>query len=201
MVNYVVGKFIKEYQFTEPFYRVYDEAKRLYLLLEQQFTGQYYLSELKNINQLYLQHFVEPMTRVNYGSNLGEVHALGTFISLAPQEAQNVYRIQGGNYRLFENFVKHSKADLRLNTKVGKVTKVVNNKGETQYEILTKDGNTDTYDAVILAAPIVSIILFYFYPLIVSLFISIYSIHCAPTRHSKKKNFFFICLLFFFFLL
>ncbi|RIB08319.1 Prenylcysteine lyase-domain-containing protein [Gigaspora rosea] len=121
LVKFIISKYLKTYEFKEPFTSVNLEAERLQLDLERKFTAQYYFSELKNINQLYLQHLVEPMSRVNYGQNLGEIHALGAFISLAPTGAKS---IKGGNYRLFEKFIEHSGATLKLDTKVIKVTKL-----------------------------------------------------------------------------
>jgi prenylcysteine oxidase/farnesylcysteine lyase len=119
---------------------------------EIKFTAQYYFSELEKINPLYLQHFVEPMTRVNYGQNLAELHALGAFISLAPEGAKS---IKGGNFQLFEKFVEYSGANLKLDTKVVKVTKLTSS-NNLKYAVKTKDGSSEEYDAIILAAPIVN---------------------------------------------
>ncbi|RHZ82779.1 hypothetical protein Glove_103g276 [Diversispora epigaea] len=153
IIKAIIDRFLKGYDLTEPFYNIDSELERLHLVLEKQYTGQYYFSELKNINQLYLQHLVEPMTRVNYAQNLGEIHAMGTFISLAPQ-VNKIVCVRGGNHQIFENFIKHSEADLKLSTKVSNVTKIINDEGNIKYEIVTKDGSVDTFDAVILAAPI-----------------------------------------------
>ncbi|CAG8509062.1 3443_t:CDS:2 [Racocetra fulgida] len=154
LVSATISKFLKTYEFKEPFKSVDSEAERLHLDLERKFTAQYYFSELKNINQLYLQHMVEPMSRVNYGQNLGEIHAMGAFISLAPTGAKS---IKGGNYRLFEKFIEHSGATLNLNTKVVKVTKLrTTNDGEesVKYMVQTINGTTQVFDAIIMAAPI-----------------------------------------------
>ncbi|CAG8547559.1 4454_t:CDS:2 [Diversispora eburnea] len=146
IVKDTINKFLKGYDLTEPFYSIDSELERLHLTLEKQYTGQYYFSELKNIGQLYLQHLVEPMTRVNYAQNLGEIHAMGTFISLAPQ-VNKIVCVRGGNHQIFENFIKDSEADLKLNTKVSKVTKIINDEGNIKYEIMTEDGSVNTFDA------------------------------------------------------
>lgn len=154
LVKFIVSKYLKTYEFKEPFTSVNLEAERLQLDLERKFTAQYYFSELKNINQLYLQHLVEPMSRVNYGQNLCEIHALGAFISLAPTGAKS---IKGGNYRLFEKFIEHSGATLKLDTKVVKITKLSTINGveeSVKYKVQTKDGSTEIFDAIIMAAPI-----------------------------------------------
>jgi prenylcysteine oxidase / farnesylcysteine lyase len=95
------------------------------------------------------------MTRVNYGQNLAELHALGAFISLAPQGARS---IKGGNFQLFEKFVERSGANLKLDTKVIKVTKLPSGSiDDMKYVVQTRDGSSDVYDAVVLAAPIVNV--------------------------------------------
>ncbi|POG79634.1 Prenylcysteine lyase [Rhizophagus irregularis DAOM 181602=DAOM 197198] len=153
LVKEIVGKFLEEYKFDEPYTSIDSESERLQLNKELKFTAQYYFSELEKINQLYLQHFVEPMTRVNYGQNLAELHALGAFISLAPQGAKS---IKGGNFQLFEKFVEFSGANLKLDTRVVKVTKLPSPDGinNVKYVVKSKDGSSEEYDAIILAAPI-----------------------------------------------
>ncbi|CAG8570761.1 15583_t:CDS:2, partial [Acaulospora colombiana] len=154
MVDSIVGKFLKTYEISEPFFSIGSEIERLHVDIETQFNAQHYFSELKNVNQLYLQNFVEPMTRVNYGQNLGEIHVMGAFISLAPQGAKS---IRGGNYQIFENFIKHSEAELRLDTEVSKITKVIsieNDKEVLKYIVETKNGELDNFDAIVLATPI-----------------------------------------------
>ncbi|GES94549.1 prenylcysteine lyase [Rhizophagus clarus] len=154
LVKEVVGKFLKEYKFEEPFTSIDSEAERLQLVKEIKFTAQYYLSDLEKINPLYLQHFVEPLTRVNYAQNLGELHALGTFISLVPQGSKSS-SIKGGNFQLFEKFVESSGANLKLDTRVTNVTKLPSSNGtNVKYVVKTKDGSSEEYDAVVLAAPI-----------------------------------------------
>ncbi|CAI2183377.1 9495_t:CDS:2 [Funneliformis geosporum] len=154
LVKEVIGKFLEEYKYDEPFTSIDSESERLQLDEERKFNAQYYLSELKNINQLYLQHFVEPLTRVNYGQNLAEMHALGAFISLAPQGAKS---IKGGNFQLFEKFIEHSGANLKLNTRITKVTRLPTPKGiknDVKYAVKASDGTSEIFDAIILASPI-----------------------------------------------
>ncbi|CAB5377150.1 unnamed protein product [Rhizophagus irregularis] len=118
LVKEIVGKFLEEYKFDEPYTSIDSESERLQLNKELKFTAQYYFSELEKINQLYLQHFVEPMTRVNYGQNLAELHALGAFISLAPQGAKS---IKGGNFQLFEKFQFTGIEFENMNLKIKKI--------------------------------------------------------------------------------
>ncbi|CAG8443653.1 11248_t:CDS:10 [Ambispora leptoticha] len=156
MVKDIVSKFLAIYKFQEPFTSVQSASERLDLAAEIQHTALNYFRTLKKIDPLYLSHFVEAASRVNYVSNLDQIHALGGFISLAPEGAKS---IKGGNYLLFENWIKHSGATLKLETTVTKVTKLDSNHEKDgddtpKYEITTQNGKKQIFDAVILAAPI-----------------------------------------------
>ena len=59
---------------------------------------------------------VESATRVNYGQDADKIHALEGMCSLATDGASSV---KGGNYQLFEEFVKRSNATVHFNTAVG----------------------------------------------------------------------------------
>jgi len=102
-----------------------------------------------------LSHFVEPATRVNYGSNLDDIHALGGFISLAPEGAKGV---EGGNYQVMVEFVNRSGATVKLGNAVKKVKKITDS-WKTKYEVVGSDEKAEVFDAVVLAAPIVSILI------------------------------------------
>ena len=93
---------------------------------------------------------IQASTRVNYAQNLGIIHGLETMVCMAIEGAMS---IQGGNWQIFHNFINASGADLRLNTTV---TELKRNKGK--YTVLTTSSHNlskeDTFDAVVLAAPL-----------------------------------------------
>jgi prenylcysteine oxidase / farnesylcysteine lyase len=93
---------------------------------------------------------IQASTRVNYGQNLGIIHGLETMVCMAIEGAMS---IQGGNWQIFHNFINASGADIRLNTAV---TELKRHKGK--YVVLTSPNHTlsmeDTFDAVVLAAPL-----------------------------------------------
>ncbi|CAH1767296.1 13794_t:CDS:2, partial [Entrophospora sp. SA101] len=130
--------------------------KRLNIHSLQTLTGDYYFSEIKKINKNYIYDFIEPAVRANYGQNISDIHAIGTFISLAPQGAKG---IKGGNFLLFEKFIENSGANLQLNSKVIKIKKLpekssIDTIDSSKYLVYTKSGTIEEYDGIILATPI-----------------------------------------------
>ncbi|KAG6891088.1 hypothetical protein C0995_014178 [Termitomyces sp. Mi166 len=90
---------------------------------------------------------IEGATRVNYGQNLDDIHGLGGILSLATDDARG---IEGGNFQIFEQFLKRSGAQVHLNTQVSDIS--VSTSPSTQWTIKSSLG-TQQYKAVILAAP------------------------------------------------
>ncbi|KAG6885530.1 hypothetical protein C0993_000526 [Termitomyces sp. T159_Od127] len=95
----------------------------------------------------FASELIEGATRVNYGQNLDDIHALGGIVSLATDDARG---IKGGNFQLFEQFLKRSGAHVHLNTQVSNIS--VSTSPSTQWTIKSSLGEKN-YKAVILAAP------------------------------------------------
>ncbi|PFH54745.1 hypothetical protein AMATHDRAFT_72501 [Amanita thiersii Skay4041] len=109
-------------------------------------TTEKFLSS-QGISDAFAQEIVEGSTRVNYGQNIDGIHALEGLCSMATGGATGV---KGGNFKIFEEFVTRSGANLLLNTAV---TSIVPKGGSTrQWTVQSSLGSTD-YQAVILAAP------------------------------------------------
>ncbi|KAF9149060.1 hypothetical protein BG015_009161 [Linnemannia schmuckeri] len=109
--------------------------------------------ESKGINKQYAQEVVEVATRVNYGSNLDGIHALGALVTMAANDAQ---QIEGGNFQIFEGMVAKSGAEVRLETKIARVRRLEpQSEGEEpQFEVTTTTGQKQIFDYIVLAAPI-----------------------------------------------
>ncbi|KAG6866235.1 hypothetical protein C0991_006822 [Blastosporella zonata] len=90
---------------------------------------------------------IEGATRVNYGQNLDNIHGLGGTLSLATDDARG---IEGGNFQIFEQFLKRSGATVHLNTHVNKIAAA--SPPSSGWDVQTTLG-TKQYQAVILAAP------------------------------------------------
>ncbi|ORX34627.1 Prenylcysteine lyase-domain-containing protein [Kockovaella imperatae] len=67
------------------------------------------------LGQKWVDEIMEGSTRVNYASNMVDIHALGAAVSMATGGAKAV---EGGNYRIFEEMVKESGARTRLGEEV-----------------------------------------------------------------------------------
>ncbi|KAG6857603.1 hypothetical protein H0H87_010171 [Tephrocybe sp. NHM501043] len=67
------------------------------------------------VSRRFAFELVEGATRVNYGQNLDTIHGLGGTLSMATDDARG---IEGGNFQIFEQFLKRSGANVHLNTLV-----------------------------------------------------------------------------------
>ncbi|ODQ51587.1 FAD/NAD(P)-binding domain-containing protein [Saitoella complicata NRRL Y-17804] len=94
---------------------------------------------------------IQASTRVNYAQNLGELHGLATMVCMATEGAMSVV---GGNWRIFDEMVRASRADLKLGVEVERVQRRKDWLGGGAKWIVTdQQGGEGIYDHVILAAP------------------------------------------------
>ncbi|EKM53071.1 uncharacterized protein PHACADRAFT_259228 [Phanerochaete carnosa HHB-10118-sp] len=107
----------------------------------------------KGINHKWTAEMVDAATRVNYGQDADAIHALEGMCSLAATGASQVI---GGNWQIFDNFVKRSNSNVYLNTTVKSILK-----NEDHYTLRAQTHGSShlierTYRAVIIAAPFYS---------------------------------------------
>jgi prenylcysteine oxidase/farnesylcysteine lyase len=69
--------------------------------------------QVNGVSRQFTHEMIEAATRVNYGQNADDIHALGGAVSLA---AENASGVKGGNFLIFENFVNASGARVALKT-------------------------------------------------------------------------------------
>lgn len=105
----------------------------------------------QGVGDAFAYEIVESSTRVNYGQNLNDIHGMGGMCSMAATGSKSV---KGGNFQVFENFLKESKAAVYLNTPVTGLESAP----DGHWLLSTKtNGQEETrveeYDAVIIAAP------------------------------------------------
>ncbi|KAF9182864.1 hypothetical protein BGZ51_004379 [Haplosporangium sp. Z 767] len=150
-----LSNMLQSYKSVESFDSIAAFAKRFQLEKAASVFSDIYLEE-NGIGKLYTKEIVEVATRVNYGSNLNEIHALGALVTMAAEDA---LQVQDGNFQIFEGMVGQSKAHVRLNTKVTRVHKVASlHKGaEPRFEVTTASGHSEIFDSIVIAAPIHSI--------------------------------------------
>ncbi|KAJ1025100.1 hypothetical protein NDA16_002607 [Ustilago loliicola] len=129
-------------------------------------TGMQFFKE-KRVSELFIEEMVEAATRVNYAQDTDKIHGFGALVSLAASGATGV---KDGNYRIFEEFARRSRARILTGVE-GEVTGIVRynsiarpRRDETedsdkkpvtkvQWYIGTKSGEGEVYDAVIIATP------------------------------------------------
>ncbi|CDK26558.1 unnamed protein product [Kuraishia capsulata CBS 1993] len=103
-----------------------------------------------NIGSLYLHEIIEAVTRVNYAQNVNQIHALGASVCMA---AGSAYSVTGGNWQVFDSFIKVSEANLLLQHGVASIKK----NAQSNFEVTAVDSSgyefTEEYDQVVIAAP------------------------------------------------
>ncbi|KIY43380.1 FAD/NAD(P)-binding domain-containing protein [Fistulina hepatica ATCC 64428] len=104
-----------------------------------------YAKEHGVTSEKFLNEILEASTRVNYGQNAVHIHALGGAVSLASGKASGVLE---GNYKIFENLLSYSSANVLLNTTV------LSMEPKESSWLVTSSSGTTEYAAVILAAPL-----------------------------------------------
>lgn len=104
------------------------------------------------VSKAFVRDIVQASTRVNYAQNIDQIHGLEAVVCMATEGAMAV---RGGNWQIFDEAAKRSKANVMLNTTVLGVIK-----GESgQYFLApdsqkqSPDSRPEPYDAIILAAP------------------------------------------------
>ncbi|KAK7205544.1 putative prenylcysteine lyase [Myxozyma melibiosi] len=98
------------------------------------------------ISKLFTNHIVQAATRVNYAQNVHQLHALEATVCLAADEGLNV---EGGNWKIFDNMLKASGADLQLSTAVSEIVAAGD---EGKFLVLAGD-SSEEFDQVIIASP------------------------------------------------
>jgi prenylcysteine oxidase / farnesylcysteine lyase len=158
LMKSTVGRFLRMYdEPIFPFKSLDAAAARVGLVDFTAATGAQILRE-GGIGEKFSREIVQASTRVNYGQNLGGIHALETMVCMATDGAM---AIEGGNWQIFKAMVKASGADLRLNSTVQRVSKkengayVVKAAGKTLSKDSNKAGELDQeeFDAIVLATP------------------------------------------------
>jgi prenylcysteine oxidase/farnesylcysteine lyase len=120
---------------------------------------EYFESELKWNKRLVDELITSAMT-VNYGQTCG-VNAFVAMVSLAGVQSHSLWSVLGGNFLIAQECLKKSGAQFH-SAKVTSVLRETDGNGTVKYNLsctnLSAEGKetdtTDTYDAVILAAPL-----------------------------------------------
>ncbi|KAJ1547461.1 hypothetical protein HK096_002805, partial [Nowakowskiella sp. JEL0078] len=154
IVNKVVEKFLKVYDLIEAgkFFlnvRSLIEETELWETVENSvnkfWTG-------NSINDLFLREIIGGITKNTYAQEIDRSHSFGSMISLFSISSP-LFKIKGGNQRLFEEMVHESEATLKMNTKVTGIKKNTVESGELRYTIITENEDNEDFDVVVVASP------------------------------------------------
>ncbi|WWC58035.1 uncharacterized protein I303_100570 [Kwoniella dejecticola CBS 10117] len=112
-------------------------------------TGEDWAKNVVKVGDKWLGEIWEGSTRVNYASDMNQIHGLGAGVSMATGGASQV---EGGNWQIFRGMIDDSKATIHLGTEVSEIVPVrpsefivVSNK--------TEINTAEPFDVVIFAAP------------------------------------------------
>jgi prenylcysteine oxidase/farnesylcysteine lyase len=114
-----------------------------------------YFKQIK-VNSKMTHDVVESITHNMYNQG-AEMNALASLVGLAGAglAGGHLFVIEGGNWTLYDKMLAKIGADLKVNTKIDKIviTSTPNAKRPYAYQLIANDGQTYSYDAIILAAP------------------------------------------------
>lgn len=146
LMKSTVDKFLNMYsEPIFPFASLSNAAYRVGLTAVTAATGEQFLKE-NGISEKFSNEIIQASTRVNYAQNLGLIHGLETMVCMATDGAMAV---RGGNWQIFDHMVRESGATLNLNTSVQRIQK----QPDGTY-LLSTDSGTETFDEVVLTAPL-----------------------------------------------
>ena len=112
-------------------------------------TGNDILREA-GVSGQFANDIIQASTRVNYAQNLDEIHGLEAMVCMATDGAMQV---EGGNWQIFNEAVKRSRAQVLLNTAVTAVKKADQNTYHLTVDDPAVSSSALEFDSVILAAP------------------------------------------------
>lgn len=142
-----VGKFLQMYE--APFFPfeqgLSETAQAVGLTGVTAATGEQYIRE-NGIQGSFAREVVQAATRVNYAQNLGAIHGLEAMVCMAAEGAMSV---EGGNWKIFEEMIRASGAEIKLRTEVSAVKKKQNGTLLLSFG----DDEEQLFDAVVVASP------------------------------------------------
>lgn len=152
LMKQTVAKFIEMYDDPIfPFESLTQAVWDVGLLGATSQTGENYMAE-NGITGAFAHDIVQASTRVNYAQNLRHIHGLEAMVCMA---AEGAMAVKGGNWQIFDNMVRASKANVLLEKTVTSMKRK-----EAGYQVTygKESGKSlsfeyDHFDSVILAAP------------------------------------------------
>lgn len=157
LVKKTVGTFLRMYEEPHfPFRSLSGTADDLGLNKITGVTGAQFL-EANRIGASFSTEIIQASTRVNYAQNLDQIHGLETMVCMA---IDGPMAVEGGNWQIFNEMIKASQAQLRLNTSVTEISRQPDSTYSVKASLASVNDPEssskyiDSYDDVILAGPL-----------------------------------------------
>ena len=113
--------------------------------------GEEYAKKVVGVGSKWAGEIWEGSTRVNYASDLTDIHALGASVSMATGGAKQV---EGGNWRIFQAMLDDAEAALHLGVEVSDIVPLDDGRWSVKVNESSVAGQTgDSFDQVFFAAP------------------------------------------------
>lgn len=112
-------------------------------------TAEEYLKD-NWISEDFSREVIQAGTRVNYGQNLPLIHGLEAMVCMATDGAVSV---DGGNWQIFREMLKASKATLELQSPVAELHRNLNDTHTVVYSTPGSGTEQAVFDQVVLATP------------------------------------------------
>jgi hypothetical protein len=151
-------KFYGEHSYPNP--NLLDVIQWLDLAAESEQSAQGYLLE-HGISEEYLHDIIQPTVRALYAHNFGDLNGLAALLAMNPSAVYQIHSRLRGNSELVYRLLRLSEAQIRLNSRVTKISKSAQGKYIVTAFVrnVLQDGTSDLpaieeeeeYDAVVIA--------------------------------------------------
>ncbi|OCF36073.1 prenylcysteine oxidase/farnesylcysteine lyase [Kwoniella heveanensis CBS 569] len=116
-------------------------------------TGEDWAHTVVKVGDKWLREIMGGSTRVNYATDIHQIHALGAGVSMATSGAS---QIEGGNYQVFRNMLDASGATVHLGTEITDIIPLNKADEPPLFHVQsnkTEINDEEPFDAVFFAAP------------------------------------------------
>jgi hypothetical protein len=151
-------KLYGEHSYLNP--NLLDVIQQLGLAAESELSAKDYLLE-NGISAEFLHDIVQPTVRALYAHDLGDLNGLSALVAMDPSAVYRISGGPGGNWELVYRLLRLSEAQIRLNSRVTKISRLAQGKykvtasvrnilQDDTYNMSTKEEENE-YDAVVIA--------------------------------------------------
>ncbi|KAI8806711.1 Prenylcysteine lyase-domain-containing protein [Cladochytrium replicatum] len=113
-----------------------------------------FFRKVHGVSEFFVREFLGGIVRVTYTQQVDDITAFAGAISLF-SGSEPMFKVQGGNMRVFKAMAESSNAAIRLNSPVTSIERLDSPTSllKSVYAVTTGEGDTTEYDLVVLAVP------------------------------------------------